>query len=270
MIISRHSFKFEYKINDYFLEVLKKHNLFTVRSGLNRRDASSYECRLKKGDVVTIGIGAVQEPFSTISKGCNFYSVGSFSSIASALPIKVKVGRYSSIGQNVTVFGYRHPVEAVTTSSVSFNYFRENVAPYFDLVQKRDGLKIESTPVQCPQPNDKEITIGNDVWIGSNVVLAGGIEISDGSIVAGNSIITKSVPPYSVVAGNPAKLIKQRFPEEVVSGLMDSSWWEYELSDLYRLDFSNPERFVNNFYKNKINIRKRLLKSIDLSKLILS
>ena len=68
--------------------------------------------------------------------------------------------------------------------------------------------------------------IGNDVWIGHNVIILSGITIGDGAILAAGSIITKDVEPYTIVAGNPAKTIRKRFSENVIIELLDFKWWD--------------------------------------------
>lgn len=81
------------------------------------------------------------------------------------------------------------------------------------------------------------VTIGNDVWIGDNVTIFGGVNISDGAVIGAGSIVTKSVEPYSIYAGVPAKRIKYRFSEEIRNKLMGLPWWN--LSDKYIQTISN-------------------------------
>lgn len=78
----------------------------------------------------------------------------------------------------------------------------------------------------------KNPVIGHDVWIGNDVVLKGGIIIGEGAIIAANSVVTKDVPPYSVVAGVPAKVIKYRFEQDVINELLKLKWWDYRYTDL--------------------------------------
>ncbi|MDL4470788.1 CatB-related O-acetyltransferase [Citrobacter braakii] len=78
----------------------------------------------------------------------------------------------------------------------------------------------------------KNTTIGNDVWIGNDVVLKGGISIGDGAVVAANSVVTKDVPPYAIVAGVPAKIIKYRFESDIIEQLLKIKWWNYNYTDL--------------------------------------
>ena len=94
--------------------------------------------------------------------------------------------------------------------------------------------------------------------------MAGGIHVGDGSIIAANSVVTKSVPPYSIVGGNPAKVIKYRFHESIYNELLNIRWWDYELCDLFEFDLINPETFIKNFHKSTLKPRKSQLKRINL------
>jgi carbonic anhydrase/acetyltransferase-like protein (isoleucine patch superfamily) len=70
------------------------------------------------------------------------------------------------------------------------------------------------------------LTIGHDVWIGTGTIIRSGIEIGTGAVVAAGSVVTKDVPPYSVVGGVPARAIKKRFPADVVASIESSRWWD--------------------------------------------
>jgi acetyltransferase-like isoleucine patch superfamily enzyme len=69
-------------------------------------------------------------------------------------------------------------------------------------------------------------TIGNDVWIGANAVVVDGVTIGDGAIIAAGAVVTKDVPPYTIVGGVPAKIIRKRFSEAEINFLLDLRWWE--------------------------------------------
>ncbi len=86
-----------------------------------------------------------------------------------------------------------------------------------------------------------ETTIGNDVWIGANVIVKSGVTIGDGSIIAAGAVVTKDVAPFSVIGGVPAKHIKLRFSEEQINFLKQFKWWE---KDLYWLK-QNKDLFTN-------------------------
>ncbi|TGR67576.1 CatB-related O-acetyltransferase, partial [Mesorhizobium sp. M2D.F.Ca.ET.223.01.1.1] len=72
------------------------------------------------------------------------------------------------------------------------------------------------------------ITVGNDVWIGNGAMILPGVEIGDGAIVGAGAVVTKSVPPYAIVGGSPARLIRYRFPEEIISKLLVIQWWRWD------------------------------------------
>lgn len=81
--------------------------------------------------------------------------------------------------------------------------------------------------------NKGDIVIGNDVWIGSNAKIMSGVHVGDGSIIAANAVVTKDVEPYTVVGGVPAKMIKKRFPDEIIEMLEQMKWWNWDYEDIY-------------------------------------
>jgi virginiamycin A acetyltransferase len=83
-------------------------------------------------------------------------------------------------------------------------------------------------------PDKGDTCIGNDVWIGSQATIMMGITIGDGAIVATNSTVTKDVPPYAVVGGNPAQVLRMRFPPEAVDQLLAIKWWDWPADKLAR------------------------------------
>lgn len=147
-------------------------------------------------------------------------SIGSFSYCYSALPEGMVIGRYCSISGGLIILDSHHPVELLTTSAISF---RPRNRLWKDLGPSEENLPVESWNIYGGKSFP---VIGNDVWIGRDVVLSMGIKIGDGAIVAANSVVTKDVPPYAIVAGNPATVKKFRFEEEVVERLLRSRWWE--------------------------------------------
>jgi virginiamycin A acetyltransferase len=89
-----------------------------------------------------------------------------------------------------------------------------------------------------PQPGDLpykgDTVVGNDVWVGYDALVMPGVRIADGAIVAARSVVTRDVPPYSVVGGNPARVVKQRFPAEVVAELLAIRWWDWPVERITR------------------------------------
>lgn len=81
-------------------------------------------------------------------------------------------------------------------------------------------------------PNKGDLIIGNDVWIGYNATIMSGIVIGDGAIIATNATVTKDVPPYTIVGGNPAKEIRKRFDEETINKLLSIQWWNWDIATI--------------------------------------
>ena len=76
--------------------------------------------------------------------------------------------------------------------------------------------------------NKGDIVIGNDVWIGYEAVILSGVTIGDGAVIGTRAVVTKDVPPYAIVGGVPAKLIRKRFDEDVISRLVELRWWDWD------------------------------------------
>ncbi|MGF1519688.1 MAG: CatB-related O-acetyltransferase [Nodosilinea sp.] len=83
-------------------------------------------------------------------------------------------------------------------------------------------------------PHKGDTVIGNDVWIGYGATLMPGVQVGDGAIVAAQAVVTKSVPPYAVVGGNPAQIIRYRFDEATIEALLGLQWWHWEIEKITR------------------------------------
>jgi virginiamycin A acetyltransferase len=98
-------------------------------------------------------------------------------------------------------------------------------------------------------PHKGDIVVGNDVWIGYNATIMAGVTIGDGAVIAANSTVIKDVEPYSIVGGNPAVLIKKRFPPEVIDSLLKLKWWEWDIEkiteNIQHLTDSTIEKLVS-------------------------
>jgi acetyltransferase-like isoleucine patch superfamily enzyme len=141
------------------------------------------------------------------------------------------IGRFTSIANGVVIGGGRHPMEWVGMSPV-FYAGRDSVKAKFSTHAR--GLV-------------KRVSIGNDVWIGRSAIILPGVSIGHGAVVGAGAVVTKSVAPYAIVAGNPARLIRYRFTQTVVKRLLDTRWWDMEEDRLHRLGpvFPNVESFLN-------------------------
>lgn len=129
---------------------------------------------------------------------------------------RTSIGRYCSIGKNVScVFG-KHPTEKWVTTH-----------PAFFSVRKQAGFTYVDKERFDESTTDKYgIIIGNDVWIGNNALLMEGIRVGNGAIIGAGAVVTKNVPPYAIVGGVPAKIIRYRFTNEQIQKIEDIKWWD--------------------------------------------
>ena len=128
---------------------------------------------------------------------------------------RVIIGKFCSIADQVTIFvGGNHRTDWVSTYP-----FRV----MFDL----PGKFQNGHPASCG-----DVIIGSDVWIGYNATILSGRTIGHGAVIAAQSVVSRDVPPYIVVGGNPAKMIKQRFSDEQISALLEIAWWDWPLNDI--------------------------------------
>lgn len=155
-------------------------------------------------------------------------TIGAFSSIAGARFGNVTVGRYCAFGEQVAVGQHEHPTDWLTSSRISYvpdmHDWRSILA-----CEEPERHNFKATPFKQSNPTT---TIGNDVWIGYGAYIRAGISIGNGAIIAARAVVTKDVPPYSIVAGVPAKVIKMRFPDEVIELAERIQWWRYCLLDV--------------------------------------
>lgn len=162
----------------------------------------------------------------------------------------VEIGRYCSFGEEVQVGRQNHPISWLSTSP--FFYMKvDQVVGITDASQFEHGLDYSLYP-NLPQPTKPIHTkIGNDVWIGHGAYVKAGVTIGDGAIVAGRAVVTKDVPSYAVVAGNPASVKKYRIPEAHIQLLSATKWWEYAPWQISHLPVHDIPKFVTEFNQLK-------------------
>ena len=180
------------------------------------------------------------------------FSIGAFSTISPTDGIghflhNVEIGRYCSIAAGVWIAPHEHPVNWFTTSPISYD-----VCGSFGWAEKFIGRDM---PKAMPYSNERDVKIGNDVWIGSCAFIKGGVVIGDGAIIAAHAVVVKDVPPYAIVGGAPAKVIRYRFDEETIKELLELQWWDYDLAEFGELDWEDIKgciKKIKNAIKNGV------------------
>jgi len=141
------------------------------------------------------------------------------------------IGKFCSIAANVSIGLPIHPIDRVSTSPV-FHNNNNRLGVSFNY----DNNVIES----------KKTIIGNDVWIGTNALIMGGLTVGNGAVVGAGAVVTKDVPPYAIVGGVPAKIIKMRFTDVQISALEKTRWWDFSKEKLlnYAPYMTSPESLL--------------------------
>lgn len=173
--------------------------------------------------------------------GCNVFKskMGRYSYIGEYTSISmVEVGSFTSISSGCTIGGGKHPLDWAAMS------------PVFQ------GMKLGSVKTKLanhPFETHEKTYIGNDVWIGGNCLIKGGVHIADGAVIGMGAVVTHDVGPYEIWAGNPARLIRKRFDDETIQRLLDIKWWDWSDEVLAeRAELINDVRaFVDKWDTNK-------------------
>lgn len=141
--------------------------------------------------------------------------MGAYSYSGSPLT-RVRMGNYCSIGADVCFAPPTHPTQWLTTHPVAH---APNLSPPFsDVIRTQPWAVFKG-----------DVRLGHDVWIGNRAILMGGVRVGNGAIVGSGAVVTKDVPPYAIVGGVPARVIRYRFPPETVAAVEASRWWERDL-----------------------------------------
>lgn len=128
----------------------------------------------------------------------------------------LRIGSFCSLAREVTILlDGNHRTDWITT--FPFPKYRESARGIEGVIRTNSG-----------------VVIGNDVWIGYGATILPGVTIGDGAVVAARAVVTRDVPPYAIVGGVPARLLRHRFPEETVRLLLRIAWWDWPEADLDR------------------------------------
>ncbi|BAB51296.1 chloramphenicol acetyltransferase [Mesorhizobium japonicum MAFF 303099] len=169
-------------------------------------------------------------PFVTLGRYSHGVHKGSFLFLSEEAP--VKIGAFCAIAAEVLFICHAdHPTETASNFGLQ------------DQILKTKKT-IEYLRTKGP------IVLGNDVWVGARATILSGVTIGDGAVVAACSVVTKDVPPYAIVAGNPAKLIRYRFPADTIAALREIRWWDWPIERIKqeKSAFELPaEEFVRRF-----------------------
>lgn len=154
--------------------------------------------------------------------------------------IKIQIGKYSAIANSVRIVVGNHPTRKFVSTYPSFYSNSHGMINFSNQNNTFDEYSYSD--------NNKKYysKIGNDVWIGENVSILNGVHVGDGSVIATGAVVTKDVPPYSIIGGVPAKIIRYRFSELEISKLLEIKWWDKgsQWIEKYHSDFEDINDFL--------------------------
>jgi acetyltransferase-like isoleucine patch superfamily enzyme len=212
------------------MALLRRYRLLTARTGE----------RWKEGDVIALDPGCRIEKYGNVIKGGSLpLALGAFSYSHSPFSLEMEIGRYCSISWGVQTITGDHPIGWATTSPIT--HYPKDIPSLAVYLREsgETGFRLHRYGIP-PNP----VVLGSDVWIGMEVLIKRGVKIGHGAIVGAGSVVTKDVPPYAIVGGAPARIIRYRFADPLIERLLRSEWWLYGPEKLQPLDMREPVPFL--------------------------
>ena len=203
---------FQFTLTEKLLDFLwDKHRYFGNQHHPRKLQGRRFMC------MDTVRFGA----FSAFHNGNEIVDIGSYSYLHAAATRGMTYGNYCSIAVDVRTMGVDHPFDRFSSSGFTYDgrfpIFADSFPDLEDRFQHTWNTRGGETKAK----------VAHDVWIGGHVLLANDITIGTGSIVAAGSVVTKDVAPYTIVGGNPARVIRERFPVEIQQRLLATEWYLY-------------------------------------------
>jgi chloramphenicol O-acetyltransferase type B len=168
--------------------------------------------------------------------------LGAFSYQVSGTCIAARIGRYCSFGEAVQIGRQNHPLTWASTSPAF--YLHDQMIDVADGFEGAADYHSYRVTADAPPTQARITTIGHDVWIGHGALISAGVTIGDGAIVAAHAVVAKDVPPYAIVAGNPAVIKRFRLPVQLISPMLRCRWWRFAPWQLAHLNPARPEAFI--------------------------
>ena len=232
-IIDYNSLNKKYKLKFHLLQI----KYFFVKTLINLFYKEKQDENYRRIFILGIRCKKIKKQDNQIKKliRINSLNVGKHSYCANKIkivnPKETVIGNFVSIGCNCQLGSGDHPKNYISTSP----YF------YYDEL----GFKSKNMPSHEEFWYYKGIKIDHDVWIGDNVMIKNGIHIGTGAIIGYGAVVTKDVPPYAIIAGVPARIIKYRFEKDIIEKLLESEWWYLPDEIIKKIPYDNIEQTIS-------------------------
>lgn len=185
----------------------------------------------------------IEKPVSFYGREVGRVRLGAFTYTQGGAFNNVELGRYCAVAPGVVLGPDQHPTNWMSISPFQYGggllqLWKDEMGakyPSVDTIEARPALPDLNPAIQ----------IGNDVWIGQEVIVNPGVVVGDGAILAARAVVTRDVPPYAIVGGCPARLIRYRFDDATIARLLRVQWWRHAMWDLMDLPFNDIARCLD-------------------------
>lgn len=175
------------------------------------------------------------------------FEFGAFSYMHDGFLFRTSIGRFCSIGRQLICLQPNHLMNSLSTHPFIHSPLNHIISNDAIIGSDLEDISYIHQPKKTIEVQKNTTKIGNDVWIGTGVIIVNGINIGDGAVIGAGSVVTKNVPPYAVIAGNPARIIKWRFDKSIIEDLLQLKWWNYHPKSFHDISYDNVSTFINKF-----------------------
>jgi len=236
-------------MNNSLAKELKKYHIICQRDG-------ALDVHLGFGRRTT---PIVMEPFIELRAGIiDADKIGAFTYLGGSDSVFrhiASIGRFCAIAGGIQTGAIEHPTDMLSMHAMLYGDWRRiwpkanELETYYTENKQQVATAIRYAGRSIAARN-KKIVIGNDVWIGYGALIRRGVTVGDGAVIGSCTVVTKDVPPYAVVGGAPARILKYRFPQEIIDRLLTIKWWDYGLAGLKGVDISDIPACLDTVEKN--------------------
>lgn len=211
-------------------------------TGLTAKDLIDFGLKVYEGKSIA-GSLVYESPAFILDprriKNCRVGAFTYFNGLSTSSMYATEVGRYGQIGESCIIGPPEHPMDWFSTHMFAFTQ-REHLPRFYEL---EDAARLAPDgPTPTPFTIPMKTVIGHDAYVGAGAFVKRGVTIGAGAVVAARAVVTKDVPPYAIVAGTPARLMRYRMPEHRVERMLRLEWWRYDLAPhKHALDFADIE-----------------------------
>lgn len=179
-------------------------------------------------------------------KNCSMGAYGFYNAAGLASAYRTRFGRYSQVGESTIVGPPEHPMTMFSTHPFAFSR-PSHMPKMFQMPEfARISPEEDDGPSWAESESPIETVIGHEAYVGAGSFVRRGVTVGVGAVIGARSVVTRDVPPYAIVAGSPARVLRYRFPDRIIERLLKLAWWNYDIGPVKRLvDWTDTERTLD-------------------------